>query len=562
MRFLLDVVIDGKPVGRYPVPAGRSIVIGRGEQADLCVESEPKLSRRHAEVWLEVTKLKVRRLPGSFNPIFHGGEPKDEFEIEQGAFFVIGKTRFRLVAEEAPEVAAEVPAPEEAHIQDTIGSQELYAIGASSDRLRLLDLLELPEILRTKNRNDFYLHIAGMLRLATGATWACVASEEGKVLGQDSSEDTAVRPALSRTLVGKALGVSPQPTLYCWNKSQDYHATAAEGVDWAVCAAARIAGEPSLVFYAAGAGNQPVGVYRESARFVGLVADMVGRSVSNDRLQEWQGRLRHFFAGPVVEKILSSRDIAALEPRLAQSTVLFFDIRGFSQRTEEKNQGILAHVHELRDAMTVMTRIILDEKGVVLQYMGDGILACWNVPYDDPDHVDRACRAALAMAAEIGRATGGWKCGIGIHTGEVVAGAIGSEQVFSYSVLGAVVNQASRIEGLTKLIGVPILVTREVTQCVSVRTALCRRIGTIIPAGTSTPLELSALAEPGQPPADHAIYAEALTAFEQGNWDRSIVLLARSPIEDGPAQFLVSHAIENRRYPPADWRGVIRITQK
>ncbi|MBI4676384.1 MAG: adenylate/guanylate cyclase domain-containing protein [Elusimicrobia bacterium] len=534
--------------------------MGRGQEADLCIPEETCLSRRHAEVWLEGRNLKVRRLPESSNPIYHAGEPKEDFEVEPGGFFVIGKTKFRFSVEEA-EHAGEA-ALGKPTLEDTLGQQELYAIGTSSDRLRLLDLLELPEILRTKDRRDFHLHIAGLIRMATDASWACVAAEDGKVLGEDSSHDTAARPSLSRTLVSKALAGSPQPTLYCWNKAQDFKATAQEGVDWAVCAAARVAGEPALVFYAAGTGNQPVAAYRERARFVGLVADMVSRSVSNERLQGWQGRLRRFFAGPVIDKILASSDTAALEPRLAQSTVLFFDIRGFSKRTEEKNEKILSHVQELRRVMTAMTRIILDERGVVLQYMGDGILACWNVPYDDPDHVDRACCAALAMASEIGGVTGGWNCGIGIHTGQVVAGTIGSDQVFSYGILGAIVNQASRVEGLTKLVGVPILATREVAEAVSKETALARRIGRFIPAGMETPLDLFALSASGTAAETHAVYAAALDAFEKGDWKRTLELLGPLPVEDGPAQFLISQTIENCRYPPIEWRGVIRITQK
>ncbi|MBI5210672.1 MAG: adenylate/guanylate cyclase domain-containing protein [Elusimicrobia bacterium] len=556
MAISIDASRDGKPVGRRSIPEGRRIVIGRGEQAEWKIEGDPNLSRRHAEVWAGGAGLMVKRLPESSNPVFHGGRAQDEFEVESGGFFVIGRTSFQVRQEDGPR---EPGAPS---IEETIGTAELYSIGSSSDRMRLLDLLELPDILRTKERGDFLLHIAGVIRMATGASWACAASEDGTVLGEDASSDTAARPAMSRTLMNKALAGSPQPTLYSWTKAQDFEATAQEGVDWAVCAAARIPGEPAIVFYALGSGVGSSGAHREGARFVGLVADMVSRSVSNDRLQEWQGRLRRFFSGPVIEKILASSDAAALEPRLARSTVLFFDIRGFSKRTEEKNERILAYVRELRDAMTAMTRVILDEKGVVLQYMGDGIMACWNVPYDDPDHEDRACRAALAMTAEIGRATGGWTCGIGMHTGEVVAGAIGSEQVFSYGILGSVVNQASRVEGLTKLLGVPILATADVIGRVSGETALKRRVGRFVPAGMDAPLELYALCEPGPAPDWHAIFASALAAFERGEWDRTLELVGSLPVQDGPAQFLASQAIQNRRYPPLDWRGVMRLTQK
>lgn len=542
------------------IAEGQRLVLGRGEDAGWRVAAEPMLSRKHAEVWLECGRLRVSRLPGAVNPIYHGGAVQDEFTVEPGDFFVIGKTRFWLAVESLS--AASEPIRGEPQTQETLGEAELYSPGAAADSLRLHDLLELPEILRSRDRKDFYLHIASLLRLATNAGWSCVVLEDGSPLGEDASDDIARRPALSRTLLDKALAGAPQPTLYCWSRQADFAATAAAGVDWAICAAARIAGEPPLVFYVCGAAGPSSASLRANARFVGLVADMVSRSMSNEHLQDWQGRLRRFFAGPVIDKIMASQDLRALEPRLAQSTVMFFDIRGFSKRTEEKGERVLAYVTELRRVMTAMTEIILEEHGVVLQYLGDGILACWNVPFDDEGHVDRACRAALSMARGIGHAADGWSCGIGIHTGEVVAGAIGSDQVFSYSIIGTVVNQASRIEGLTKILGVSILVTGDVAARTSRRAARPARMGRFIPAGMSNPLELYALREPDSDPACDRAFAGAWESFERGDWDKVLGLAAGLPADYGPGRFLIAQVLENLRCPPVSWQGTVKIDQK
>lgn len=545
----------------FELGEGKRVVIGRGGDADIRV-NDPRVSRRHAEVALESGRLKVLRLPGSSNPVFHSGKESEEFSILPGDFFAIGGTRFTLAA--APLVAeAESVRPEPVPMQ-TIAVKDLYAMGSAGGGLRLEELLALPELLRGRDRHDFYAHIAALMRRSTNGAWACVVTEEGVVLGEDSAEAAGERRRPSRTLIRKAVADSPQPTLYSWSQPGAVEATAMAGLDWALCAAAKIHGEPAAIFYVAGrqGGTVDSALFGEKARFVGLVADMVGRSVSMDRLQTWEGRLEHFFAGPVVEKILQSSDLRELEPKLAQSTVLFFDIRGFSKRTEQNSRAILGYTGELRRAMTAMTKIILEERGVVLQYMGDGILACWNVPFEDADHADRACRAALRMADEIGGATGGWTCGIGLHTGEVVAGSIGSDQVFSYGLLGTVVNQASRVEGITKLLQTPILVTREVAEKISPSVAVPVCLGRYRPAGMTVDMDLYELTKPPGDLGRIEKLARGLEALKNGDWNAAHLAFDELPASDRPASYLRSLVELCQRTPPSNWRGVVELNQK
>lgn len=564
MPSRIEATAQGKPTIAYSLTAKRAI-IGRAEDADLKVDHDLHLSRKHAEVWMDGGRLRVKRLPGAANPVYHSGIPRDEFALAPGEHFVIGRTRFMFVSDVAPAVDLAATSPQPIALK-TISAKDLYAINSESDRLRLLDLLELPEILRSRDRQDFHVHIANLLRMATGAIWACVATEHGDILGE-ASEAHAVgahyKP--SRQLIKKALDDAPSPTLYTWgNTPKDVMATVHVGLDWAACAAARIPNEPALIFYAAGRGQgntQGPSPRRDEARFVGLVADMVGRSVAVDRLSMMEGRLERFFSGPVVDKILKSPDMKELEPRLAQSTILFFDIRGFSKRTEENTQ-ILSHISDLRHAMTAMTGIILEERGVVLQYMGDGIMACWNVPFADESHADLACRAALRMAEAFPQTTGGWGCGIGIHTGEVVAGAIGSEQIFSYGVLGGVVNQASRVEGITKALSTQILVTREVAEKVSHTAAHCLRVGRFRPAGMTMEVDLFLLEKPPGDLMRADVFRRGLDAFQKGDFAGAAAAFAQRPPEDGPAAFLREKAEAYAKAPPPDWRGVIELTQK
>lgn len=296
---------------------------------------------------------------------------------------------------------------------------------------------------------------------------------------------------------------------------------------------------------------------------MGLIADMTGRTLSVRRLEARERRLERFFSGPVIAKILDSADSPeALEPRLAQSTVMFFDLRGFSKRTEGATGRILEQIGELRAVMTAMTEEIFRENGVVLQYQGDGILACWNVPIPDDRHLDRAARAAVAMSRRLREVCPNWRCGIGLHTGEVVAGAIGSEQLFAYSVLGAVVNQASRIEGITKFVETPILASREVAAKVSPSAAAVVRLGRFRPAGMEEALDLFELAPPPGDLARALQLGRGLEAFEAGDWEKAYELLDELPPKDLPARFLKSLAEQHRRRPPKGWKGVIELNEK
>lgn len=184
------------------------------------------------------------------------------------------------------------------------------------------------------------------------------------------------------------------------------------------------------------------------------------------------------------------------------------------------------------------------------------------MPIDDSEHVDRACRAALAMQDALARIGEGWHCGIGLHTGEVVAGSLGSEQVFAYTVMGDVVNRTSRVEGITKVVEAPLLVTREVAERVSPTVAVPVRVERFLPVGMEAPMDLFELA---RPPADadrtRAIN-EGLAAFERGAWEEAYETLSALGPKDRPARYLMSLAEAHRRHPPKVWTGVIELQEK
>ncbi len=567
----------GQVVASFDLPADGEVVLGSSSKVACSVGTERYLSRRHVVLRPVPPRLHVERLPTATNPVVFKGVAMERFRMSPGDYFVIGSTTFHF---EGPPIPAGPVMDFAPHEQFTLAADELRIARDASDRLRLLDLMQLSEVLRTRSRKDFYLYACGSLRIATGARWVQVLAldeDEPRVLCEDVGVDQLTPKPQSRSLVRAALAEAPQPVTYTWRQATqvNMNATAYEGVDWAVCCAMPIPGEKPVLFYLAGSeGGRPGRPMatghlslRDTARLVGLVADTIGRAVAVQKLEDWQAKLGHFFSGKLVSKILESEDPAHLEPRVREATIMFFDIRGFSRLTEGNLQRAVEHQSELKRAMTAMTGCIFDHDGVVIRYMGDGILACWNVPYDLPRHAEQACLAALDMVELLAEVTSGWTCGIGIGVGEVVAGSLGSEQVYAYDVLGAVVNQASRVEGITKEVGVPILVTGEVAGQLSPDRILTRRVGRFLPVGVRTPVDLYTIdAVPADPDAlaaiqkRRAVHAAALAAFEQGNWDKAFDLLHPIVKEDDAARYIYTHAL--RRKPPEDWNGVILMTSK
>jgi adenylate cyclase len=170
---------------------------------------------------------------------------------------------------------------------------------------------------------------------------------------------------------------------------------------------------------------------------------------------------------PEVAHELLARGVA-LGGELRAATVLFADVRGFTTLAERTSPEELLEV--LNAYLTAMTRAIEGERGVVDKYIGDEVMAVFGAPLDAPDDAARAVAAALRMLAAVDELNAArrpaipLRIGIGIATGPVVAGNVGSPDRLNYTVLGDTVNLASRLQGLTKEYGVPLLLTEETSR--------------------------------------------------------------------------------------------------
>ncbi len=190
-----------------------------------------------------------------------------------------------------------------------------------------------------------------------------------------------------------------------------------------------------------------------------------------------------YLSPDMVAKVADNPDELKLGGDLREMTLLFCDVRGFTTISEQFDAvGLTSLINKL---LTPLTNVILERQGTVDKYMGDCIMAFWNAPLDDEDHMYNGCTSALAMLAEMGplndrleieaREEGRkhipLKVGLGLNSGPCVVGNMGSDMRFDYSVLGDTVNLAARLEGQSKSYGMNVVLGPSINENVRDRLA-------------------------------------------------------------------------------------------
>jgi adenylate cyclase len=272
-----------------------------------------------------------------------------------------------------------------------------------------------------------------------------------------------------------------------------------------------------------------------------------------------------------------SRDPAAysLAAESRELSVLFSDVRGFTTISEGLPPKELADL--MNQFLTPMTRVIHEQRGTIDKYMGDAIMAFWGAPIADDAHALHAVRAGmemLARVAEVNRtfASRGWpslQIGIGINSGPMSVGNMGSEFRMAYTVLGDAVNLGSRLESLTKSYGVEILVSESTRDAVP--EYAYREIDRVKVKGKEQPItiyEPLGLRETldGKWKDELKLLREALKRYRAQEWDMAemnFLNLARTSRSPQPYRLYAERIAAFRTSPPPrDWDGVYTHTSK
>ena len=300
----------------------------------------------------------------------------------------------------------------------------------------------------------------------------------------------------------------------------------------------------------------------------------LGHYVLEARQRRWLRQAFSRYLSPaVVEDLVTHPERLRLGGEEVEGTVLFADLAGFTNLSETMTPADLIHL--LNEYFSPLTQIILAHRGTLDKFIGDAIMAFWGAPLRLPDHAGRACRAALEMQTAMAALQPGWlKRGfprltarLGLHTGPLIAGNVGSRERFNYTVLGDTVNLASRLEGVNKLYGTNILLSEEAYRLVAEQ-FLMRQLDTIRVQGRVQPVtiyELLGELEDGELEWLE-MFAAGRAAYQARDWDRSEKYfqdLLRLKPEDGPAQVFLNRVRQYREHPPSpEWRGVFILESK
>jgi len=614
---MLELIAEGAEVGsrwRRRIPE-REIFVGRATET-YRVPWDSQISRVHISLCLAGDRVRIQKLKSSSNPVFYDGKSEDCFELGAGEHFVIGKTQFTIAVEEA---FASLDAPDPIS-QKTFSADYLRKVSYRDVDRRIDVLSQLPTVIaKASDNQNLLIQIVNTLMqgIASASTVGLVrVRDAASVQNFDSVVDASQTQQLgnseieimqwdrrdassggfqpSETLVKQALE-SNESVLHIWSHGKDGKSkyTIDYENDWAFVSPISSSATPGWGVYVAGKErgdrDSSLSSVSQELDFQGDLkfCELVGSSLRNlllvKKLERQEASLRTFFS-PVVMKAISVLDSEeVLQPRECDLSVLFCDLRGFSKTSEQLSDDLLELLDRVSEALGITTSNILDFGGVIGDFHGDSAMGFWGWPIppkSGEQNAVSAVKAALAIHShvdnrarlkEVGRTDRddrGFQFGIGIASGESVAGKIGTRDQVKVTAFGPVVNLASRLEGMTKWLNSKILIDAVTLEALKADSKFfdeisVRGMGNFQPFGMEGSFDVFQVCAATELAAEDLVHSKnLLERFRAGEWMRLETELAILDAEDSLRMFLEKFISQSQGEPPDGWRGTIEMQTK
>jgi adenylate cyclase len=295
-------------------------------------------------------------------------------------------------------------------------------------------------------------------------------------------------------------------------------------------------------------------------------------------LADLSGAIAHMAAGLAAFRKYLPADLVRILVRegvparpggtMRPATVMFADIAGFTGLSERLGDRIVPLLGAYLD---LMTRTVQARRGTVDKFIGDAVMAFWGAPRDNPDHALDACRTALAarqvlddagLVDDEGRPL---HIRIGINSGTMLIGNIGSDDRLNYTAIGDCVNVASRLEGVNKVYGTDILIGEE-TRLAAGPAIVARLVDRVAVYGRMEGIAIYELLAPGgEVPGWVVAYEAGLEHYAAGDFAAASILFGEALAQRGddpPARLMLERCRAFQQAPPTDWRGVTMLDAK
>ncbi|MBI2608189.1 MAG: adenylate/guanylate cyclase domain-containing protein [Deltaproteobacteria bacterium] len=295
--------------------------------------------------------------------------------------------------------------------------------------------------------------------------------------------------------------------------------------------------------------------------------------VEEKRARHIREAFEHYLAPQLVEELIRDPSQLKLKGERKVLTVLFADIRDFTKISEKLPAGLLTKM--LNEYMSAMSDVIFEQGGLIDKYMGDAIMVIYGAPIVNAAHADQAAKTGLAMLERLKDLNEHWKAkrwkeiqiGIGVHTGEMLVGNMGSSKVFDYTVIGDSVNLASRIEQATKFYKIPFLISQD-TKKQFQHQRLTRKVDTVQVRGRTQGVSIYEVIPSGllefELEKDFIYeYEKALQFYENKQFEQALIHFKNAEElkpEDHPTVIFV-HRCENLllSLPGPDWLPIHKV---